>query len=75
MNNTLSDYMTTGEAAGILGIDPKSTAHLVRKGRILGIKIANRWLVDRSFIEEFAKTYEAKRGRPTGWRKHKDVDK
>ncbi len=70
----LSNYITTKQVAEILRIDPKSAGFLVRQGKLPGIKIANRWLVDRSSVEEFAKTYEARRGRPTGWT-YKEVKK
>ena len=64
-------YMTGPEAARTLGVHYVAVAQLARKGKIPAVKIANRWLIRRAFIEEFAKTYEGRRGRPTGWRKQK----
>ena len=63
-------YISTTEAARILSIDPKSAGHLVRTGTIPGVKLANRWLVSRAFVEEMAKTYHGQRGRPRTKRKY-----
>ena len=41
-------FITTTEAANILGISPKSSGFLVRSGKIPGVKLANRWLVSRA---------------------------
>ncbi len=59
-----SAYMSSPQAARILGITGVGVAQLVRQGKIPAVKIANRWLIPRSFVEEFARTYEGKRGRP-----------
>ncbi len=63
-------YISTTEVAKILSIDPKSAGALVRTGKIPGVKLANRWLVSRSFVEEMAKTYHGQRGRPRTKRKY-----
>ena len=63
-------YVTTTEAAARLGIDPKAAGFLVRQGKIPAMKIANRWLIPRDFIEDFAKTYVPKVGRPRTKRKY-----
>lgn len=63
-------YISTTEAARILSIDPQSAGFLVRTGTIPGVKIANRWLVSRAFVEDMAKTYHGKRGRPRTKRKY-----
>jgi excisionase family DNA binding protein len=57
-------YMSSPQAARILGITGVGVAQLVRQGKIPAVKIANRWLIPRAFVEEFARTYEGKRGRP-----------
>ena len=74
MDNPIDNYIGTTEAAEILGIDPKSAGYLARQGKIPAIKIANRWLVDRSKLDEFKQTYEARRGRPTGYSPKKEVE-
>ncbi len=57
-------YMSSPQAARLLGITGVGVAQLVRQGKIPAVKIANRWLIPRAFVEEFARTYEGKRGRP-----------
>ncbi len=57
-------YMSSPQAARLLGITGVGVAQLVRQGKIPAVKIANRWLIPRGFLEEFARTYEGKRGRP-----------
>ena len=66
----LSGYITTAQAAYILAIDPKSAGHLVRTGTIPGVKLANRWLIPKDFVEELARSYQGKRGRPRKKRKY-----
>lgn len=63
-------YVSTTEAAHILSINPKSVGQLVRTGKIPAVKIANRWVVSKAFVEEFAKSYQAMRGRPRTKRKY-----
>ena len=57
-------YMSSPQAARLLGITGVGVAQLIRQGKIPAVKIANRWLIPRGFVEEFARTYEGKRGRP-----------
>lgn len=59
-----SAYMSSPQAAKILRITYVGVAQLARQGKIPAVKIANRWLIPRAFVEEFARTYEGKRGRP-----------
>ena len=70
MQSLTDNYITTAEAAKILSIDPKSAGALVRTGKIPGVKLANRWLVSRAFVEEMAKTYHGQRGRPRTKRRY-----
>lgn len=74
MDDLTEKYITTTEAAKILGIHPKAAGLLARQGKLPAVKIAYRWLVDRNKLEEFAETYEGRKGRPTGWTRHKEVD-
>ncbi len=70
MQEMIDNFITTAEAAKILSIDAKSAGLLVRRGTIPGIKVANRWLVSRSFVEEMAKTDHGRPGRPRTKRKY-----
>ena len=67
----LSDtYISSSEAAKILGIHPFTIQNLLRNGKLPAEKIANRWLLRRPDVEEFAKTYLPKVGRPRQKRKY-----
>ena len=57
-------YMSSPQAAKILRITYVGVAQLARQGKIPAVKIANRWLIPKAFVDEFARTYEGKRGRP-----------
>jgi excisionase family DNA binding protein len=59
-----ADYMSSPQAAKVLRITYVGVAQLARQGKIPAVKIANRWLIPKTFVEEFARTYEGKRGRP-----------
>lgn len=63
-------YISSSEAAKILGLRPYGIQKLVKRGTIPAEKIANRWLIPRAFVEEFAKTYVPKVGRPRTKRKY-----
>ena len=70
MENLKEKYMSSAEAAKILGIEAPSVNRLARQGVIPAVKIAGGWLISRSFIAEMAKTYEGRRGRPRRKRKY-----
>ncbi len=70
MTDLTETYITSIEVANILGIHPKSAGLLVRKGKIPVVKIANRWLVPRAVVDEFAKDYEGRRGKLRTKRKY-----
>ena len=65
MTSLTRQYVTSQEAARILGINPRALANMAAAGRLPGAeKVAYRWLVHRDTLTEFARTYEARRGRP-----------
>ena len=70
MQDLKETYLTSPEAARILGVTYVGVAQLARQGKIPAVKIANRWLIPRAFVEEFAKTYEGRRGRPRTKRRY-----
>lgn len=47
-----------------LGIHPLSASRLIRQGRLPGLKVGKTWIVREEHLEELAKTYEGRRGRP-----------
>ncbi len=70
MEQSRSQYISSTEAARILGLRPFGIQKIIKRGAIPAEKIANRWLVPKAFIEEFAKTYVPKVGRPRTKRKY-----
>ena len=64
MTTFTTTYLASSEAAGMLGIHPMAIQKLLREGKLPAEKIANRWLLRRADVEEFAKTYVPKVGRP-----------
>ena len=69
-NNVQTSFLSTGQAAKILGIDPLSASRLVRQGKIPGVKIGRFYVVSRESVEGFAKGYEPRTGRPRTKRKY-----
>jgi len=67
---TYTSYMDTGryvsviEAAEILGVHRHTVKNLLKRGQLKGEVVGNTWIVDRAELEEFAKTYTPKVGRP-----------
>ena len=63
-------YVSSGEAARVLGIHPLAVQKLIYRGLLPAEKIAYRWLIPREALEELAKSYEGKPGRPRLKRKY-----
>ena len=57
----------TAEVAHRLGIHHFSVCRIIRQGRLPAQLIGKSWVVREEDVEELAKAYEARRGRP---RKH-----
>ena len=68
--NLLNSVLSTSEAANVLGIHPLSIQKLIYSGALSAEKIANRWLIQKDELTEFAKTYNSSRGRPRTKRKY-----
>ena len=64
------EYVTTAQAARILGAQVVTVSHMCSSGRLPAEQIAYRWLIPRQALEEFAKTYVPKVGRPRQKRKY-----
>ena len=67
LSNTV---VSSAEAARVLGIHPLSIQKLIYSGAISADKIANRWLISRDELTEFAKTHNSNSGRPRTKRKY-----
>ncbi len=63
-------FMSSLEAAKVLGASQVTVSQLCQHGRLAAVKIADRWLIARSTLEDFAKDYKPRRGRPRTKRKY-----
>ena len=63
-------FITSGEAAKLLGAKHITVTQLCQHGKLPAVKIANRWLIRREELMEFAKTYNPSRGRPRTKRRY-----
>ena len=70
MTGLTDTYVSSLEAATFLAIHPMAIQKLLKAGKLRGEKIVNRWLIRRVDLEEFAKTYVPKVGRPRTKRKY-----
>lgn len=68
--NLSSTVVSSAEAAKILGIHPLAIQKLIYRDALSAEKIANRYLIPRDELVEFAKTYNPSRGRPRTKRKY-----
>ena len=49
----LETWLTTGEAAAMLGRTKQGTINLIKSGRVRGVKTRAGWLYDPTGVEEF----------------------
>ncbi len=63
-------FVSSSEAAKLLGAAHITVSQLCQHGKLPAVKIANRWLIPRDVLEEFAKTYVPKVGHPRTKRKY-----
>ena len=59
----LQAYLSTGEAALILGVHHVAVRKMVIQGRLPGIQVARNWIIPRDALLEFAKSYVKGPGR------------
>jgi excisionase family DNA binding protein len=58
-----NDYVSSKEAARLLGVHHKSISRMAREGLIRGIKPARDWLIERASIEEYIAAREGQKKR------------
>ena len=63
-------FVSSSEAAKLLGAAHITATQLCQYGKLPAIKVANRWLISRGVLEEFAKTYVPKVGHTRTKRKY-----
>ena len=58
----LDNYAGVAEVAKRLNIHPESVRRLIRKGKLPAIKFGNKWLVEKSVLEQYASRYDPRPG-------------
>jgi len=61
-NDLLDQYTDVMEASKRLNIHPESVRRLIRQGKLPGIRFANKWLIERDVLEQFASHYDPRPG-------------
>lgn len=64
MSDSLKDYVTTREAAEMLGIRIESVIQLCNDRRLDSEKVGNSWIIRKDSVEEYYRT-KARSGHPT----------
>jgi excisionase family DNA binding protein len=73
MSTNLEDYMTTAEAAEVLGISSMSVARLASKSILRGKKYGPAWMIEKTSVEEYyERTKDKGPNDPTRTRKEAD---
>ena len=54
----------------MLGASQVTVSQLCQHGKVPAIKVANRWLLNRAVVADFAQDYTPRRGRPRTKRKY-----
>lgn len=58
----LLNYADVNEVSRRLGIHPESVRRLIRDGKLPAIKFGNKWLVDKTALDQFASGYDGRPG-------------
>jgi len=58
----LESYVNVIEAGHRLKVHPETVKRLCRQGDLPAVKIHNTWLIDKNILDNFAGTYNPKRG-------------
>lgn len=53
----MDDYMTTAQAAEILGLHPASISRLVKQGKLRGERFGRDWMVSKRSVEDYLKRF------------------
>jgi len=54
----MTEFISTGEAAVILGITRQSMGWLLRNGRVKAQKVGRNWIVEKNSVLEYKKERE-----------------
>jgi len=58
----LEQYAGVDDVSKRLKIHPESVRRLIRQGKLPAIKFGNKWLVERTTLEQFASHYDPRPG-------------
>jgi excisionase family DNA binding protein len=61
-DDLLDQYAGVHEVGRRLNIHPESVRRLIRLGKLPAIKFGNKWLVEKSTLEQFASRYDPRPG-------------
>ena len=61
-DNLLDNYAGVDLVSDRLNIHPESVRRLIRQGKLPAIKFGNKWLVEKSTLEQFASRYDPRPG-------------
>ncbi|MBN1317907.1 MAG: helix-turn-helix domain-containing protein [Anaerolineales bacterium] len=61
-NDLLETYLDVVKASQRLNIHPESVRRLIRQGKLPAIRFANKWLIERHVLEQFASHYDPRPG-------------
>lgn len=64
LSRDLAQYVTTKQAAEMLGVAAEHINHLIYSGRVRAMKMGRDWLVFRPSVEQYYRTKSPK-GKPT----------
>ena len=59
----LEEFLSTTEAAQILGVHPVAVGQMLQRGRLPGRKVARNWIIPKAALLEFARDYVKGPGR------------
>ena len=59
----LQAYLSTGEAARVLGVHPTAVWQMVKGRRLPALRVGRNWIISRDALLEFARTYQKGPGR------------
>lgn len=61
-DDLLENYADVNQVSKRLAIHPESVRRLIRDGKLPAIKFGNKWLVEKSLLEQFASSYIGRPG-------------
>jgi excisionase family DNA binding protein len=61
-DDLLDNYAGVQEVSQRLNIHPESVRRLIRQGKLPAIKFGNKWLVEKSTLEQYASRYDPRPG-------------